>query len=362
MKFLIISNMYPSKKAPHYGVFVKNLNEQLEQLGHQYDLIKIKKQKNIILKLLNYFKLVAGSIFLILFKQYDYVYLHYPSMTGIIPEIIKRKKIKKIKIISNFHGNDLIPEVDHDKRFQKVSQSLLDISEKIIVPSDYFYNEAEKRMKSSNNLFILPSGGVDMNRFYPQKKYIAKKKLNLKNDIEYIGFVSRIEKNKGWDIFIEAFSHVIKKYPNLKAIMVGDGKEYASMIKMINEKKISESIILKKMIPQEELNNYFNSFSIFCFPTMRKSESLGLVGLEAMATKTLVIASDKFGPTSYIKNEHNGFLFEMGNSEDLALKIDKVFQLNEEKKLEIQNKAYENVLKYSAATTLNELEYILKKE
>ena len=54
---------------------------------------------------------------------------------------------------------------------------------------------------------------------------------------------------------------------------------------------------------QEYLVNIYNSLDIFVFPTYRKSESLGLVGLEAMACETLVIASNNYGPTDYIKDK-----------------------------------------------------------
>ena len=30
-KILLVSNMYPSKKYPHYGVFVKNIYESLQK-------------------------------------------------------------------------------------------------------------------------------------------------------------------------------------------------------------------------------------------------------------------------------------------------------------------------------------------
>lgn len=60
----------------------------------------------------------------------------------------------------------------------------------------------------------------------------------------------------------------------------------------------------------KELALFYSAIDIFCFPTYRKSDSLGLVGLEAMACGCIVIISVMAGPTSYIKNQENGFFFK----------------------------------------------------
>ena len=53
-RILVISNMYPSKEWPHYGVFVKNCVELLRNDGYKVDVVYIKKttskiKKNIFL-------------------------------------------------------------------------------------------------------------------------------------------------------------------------------------------------------------------------------------------------------------------------------------------------------------------------
>ena len=64
----------------------------------------------------------------------------------------------------------------------------------------------------------------------------------------------------------------------------------------------------------------------FIFPSTLK-ESLGLVGLEAMACGIPVIASDSHGPTDYIEDRKNGFLFSTGDICSLIDKVDYYYKL-----------------------------------
>ena len=50
----MLTNMYPSKKYPHYGTFVKNTEDILKEIGFKVDTIKISKHDNKIIRLLSY--------------------------------------------------------------------------------------------------------------------------------------------------------------------------------------------------------------------------------------------------------------------------------------------------------------------
>ena len=78
-KILLISNMYPSKKYKHYGVFVQNTASILKNNGYQVDVSALKKKDSNLGKLGGYLSFYIKSIFLCLFHRYDYLYAHYIS-------------------------------------------------------------------------------------------------------------------------------------------------------------------------------------------------------------------------------------------------------------------------------------------
>ena len=98
---------------------------------------------------------------------------------------------------------------------------------------------------------------------------------------------------------------------------------------------------------QKDLVDYYNAFDVFVFPTKRKSESLGLVGLEAMACKTFVIACNLYGPKEYVIDNKNALTYQnVKNGKELAFKIKKFMNMNEKEKEKILDEAYETAKKY----------------
>ena len=74
--------------------------------------------------------------------------------------------------------------------------------------------------------------------------------------------------------------------------MVGVGEDEEKANALIQEYHLENVIKKYPMQTQKELALFYSAIDIFCFPTYRKSDSLGLVGLEAMACGTPVITSN----------------------------------------------------------------------
>ena len=150
-----------------------------------------------------------------------------------------------------------------------------------------------------------------------------------------------------------------KSIGNKKFLIVGSGTEENKMLSLINELDILKYIEIRSMTTQDELVNLYNSLDIFVFPSYRK-ESLGLVGLEAMACETLVIASKNYGPTDYLIDNKNGMFFEPNNYKELAKKIIQMENLNNEEINKMTKKARNTAIKYDSEKTKNILINIFK--
>lgn len=347
-KILIISNMYPSKKYPHYGIFVKHTAEILQAAGNQIDISCMKKRNGKFFKICSYVIFYLNTICKILFGRYDILYSHYASHTAL--PILIATKFKHIPIVVNVHGNDVIAETKNDEKYFEMVQKLLKISSYVICPSIYFKKLIINKFSIlKNKIIVYPSGGVDTNFFRNIDKQYALKYLGLEPDKIYIGYVSRIEINKGWDLFIKAGKKLISENDNIRLIVVGDGLQIKEYENLVNKLEIEHYIYKYDLLSQDEILYVYNSLDVFVFPTYRKSESLGLVGLEAMSCKTVTVLPDKYGPTSYGIDNINSFVF---NSEDIESLIKTIKRaLNSSEKHFIVENARKTALQYNHKNT-----------
>lgn len=131
--------------------------------------------------------------------------------------------------------------------------------------------------------------GVDQKLFNPNKrKTISRQQTNYL----YVGRIS-IEKN------ITAFLDL--KIAG-KKIVVGDGPQ----LKKLKEKYKDVEFIGVKL--GKELSEYYANADVFVFPS--KSDTFGVVLIEALASGTPVAAYPVTGPIDVIKSGRNGFLDE----------------------------------------------------
>ncbi len=361
-RILLVSNMYPSNKNKHYGSFVKNVYNLLKNDDFIIAKNTITKHNNKFTKLLAYIKLYLVTIIEGVIGCYDYIYIHFVSHSS--PGGIIVKKIKpNIKLILNAHGNDVVADFDFEKKNVKRSKKYLQQADMVVVPSNYFASVMKKDYKiKENKIFIYPSGGVNTTKFKKNDMTESKKACGLDKNKSYIGFVSRFEKDKGHDTFVEAINILVneKKITKYNYVMVGNGKEEKKLLNLIKKYKLNKYITIRNMVTQDELVNIYNSLDLFVLPTFRKSDSLTLVGLEAMACEVPLIVANNYGPTDYVKDGVNGFFFTPQDAKDL---VDKIIKVSKSKSLNKVNKeARKTAIEYDAENTKERIKRVFSDD
>ncbi|WP_409023168.1 glycosyltransferase family 4 protein (plasmid) [Enterococcus faecium] len=343
---LVVSNMYPSPQAPNYGVFVRNFCEKLQET-HEIKIISLTKKNNKLTKLMGYLIFYLNIFFHFVFRRYELVYVHYAGYNS-PPLLLGRLFNKKTKLIVNVHGSDVTPEKNLERKTNFLTKYLVRLADLVVVPSVYFEKIVKKKYGDVPT-FISPSAGIDSTIFNGDHCHLKEAQSFV------IGYVSRVDKEKGWDTALYAFSKILNKIPEAKLIMIGSGKENEEAVKLIEELKLEKDVEKIEMLDQQRLAYYYSSFDVFLFPSVRAGESLGLVGLEAMACGTPVIGSDCGGIKTYVKHGINGFLFTPKNVESLAQSILEFYELSENQKKEMSAHALSTARDYDAQKVNNQL-------
>ena len=348
-RILLVSNMYPSKRYKHYGSFVKNSKEQLESNGFQVDIAVKKKKVLFIFKFVDYICFYISAIFQSFLKSYDYYYVHYISHSGLAVLPAKAVSPKTI-LVCNAHGNDVVVDLEDEMVNVKRSKFVLKYTNHVIVPSFYFKDVIiHDYGYPENQVTVYPSGGVNTHVFHEMSQDACREELGLDKKTTYIGMVSRIEKNKGYDTLLDAIN-LLKKEPfmkHTKLIVIGTGEEQNEFHSLIDKYHLKDFVIQKDFVYQTELVKYYNAIDVMIFPTKRKSESLGLVGLEAMACKTPLIACNLYGPREYAVDGENSLTYQdIKDGKELAKKIKEFFHMKESEKQKLIDNAFETAQKY----------------
>ena len=119
----------------------------------------------------------------------------------------------------------------------------------------------------------------------------ARIELGLHSDDFVFGTIGRLVRIKGHIHLLKAFHKVHNDNPNVKLLIIGEGKERALLEKYIDSHNLQQCVLLPGEIINA--NRFIKAFDVFVLPSLQ--EGFGMVLLEAMAGKIPSIASNVGG-------------------------------------------------------------------
>lgn len=123
---------------------------------------------------------------------------------------------------------------------------------------------------------------------------------------------------KGYDKAIQIAAKVLKKYPDWKWVICGEGPERQHLEQMIHQAGLENNVILPGAV--KDMNKQYQQAAMFVLTS--KMEGLPMVLLEAMAWGLPLISFDIMtGPSDIIIDEINGYLIEPDDTNAMADKI-----------------------------------------
>lgn len=142
-----------------------------------------------------------------------------------------------------------------------------------------------------------------------------------------ITFIGRIAPNKGQEYFIQALGLLPAE---VRGVLVGNmTDESERSIRSLAERSgCSERLELRRWASREEIVEIFDSTSVFVFPSLWE-ETLGIVGLEALARGVPVVASDIGGVNEWLIDGKNGFAVPPKSAEAISRSVKKILSSRE---------------------------------
>ncbi|MCK9430315.1 MAG: glycosyltransferase family 4 protein [Candidatus Omnitrophica bacterium] len=133
-------------------------------------------------------------------------------------------------------------------------------------------------------------------------------------NIPLVGIVARLSDVKGHTYLFKAMPNVLKSFPSVKLLVVGEGKMKGVLIKEADDLAIKDSVLFLAQVGGTE--NVLAGLDVFVMPSLQ--EGLGLALMEAMAQGLAVVGSAVGGIKTLIKDGQNGLLIMPADPVSLA--------------------------------------------
>jgi glycosyltransferase involved in cell wall biosynthesis len=151
--------------------------------------------------------------------------------------------------------------------------------------------------------------GVDIDFFESGMGADFRNSYGIGSNETVIGHVSRLAPEKNQEYLAEAVALYLVNNPG-KFVVVGEGSSEERIRDIFSDYNLHERLILAGRKSGQELSNAYKAMDLFVFAS--KSETQGMVLVEAMAASLPVIALDASGTREVVEDNKNGRLLEEG--------------------------------------------------
>jgi len=245
--------------------------------------------------------------------DYDLIFASSFPFDHILPAYVASKKWKIPIIIMPLTHSEY-----PDAFFSATRLSMLYNADGIVVSTNYEKKILETKAIEGNKIsVILPPLFIKSNVELNPEKF--RKKIGLLPDEKVVLYLGAKGKSKGIFSLIDAMNIVWKSNLQVRLVVAGSASNEFNKYCAKLSKKNKAKILDLGLVSEEDKQNAFCSCDVLVLPS--KSESFGLVYLEAWYHQKPVIGCKIGAVLDVIDDGKNGLLVEFGNAKELAEKI-----------------------------------------
>jgi D-inositol-3-phosphate glycosyltransferase len=263
---------------------------------------------------------------------YDILHSHY-WLSGWVGS--SAKAIWGVPLVASFHTLGKVKNYSLARGEQPEPSTRLQGEERVIAGADRILAPTPAEAAQLVGLYRADPGhirivppGVDHTIFFPRDRLAARERLHLAG-LRLALFVGRLQPHKGPDIAVRTLAEAVARDPDATSDLVlaivggpsgtGHGAEVARLMELAAALGVSERVMLFPPLPQARLADVYAAADVVLVPS--RSESFGLVALEAQACGTPVVAAAVGGLRYVVRHGQTGFLVEGHDPADHASRM-----------------------------------------
>jgi glycosyltransferase involved in cell wall biosynthesis len=241
---------------------------------------------------------------------------HFPGLECLLFLAMKALRQYDGQIVLTFHGSDVANALSTTRLERFLWKMLLRHADHIVVVSNSLGSELltmEPRVAEKVRTIY---NGVDSAFFGPMEDE-TRPRLPALNHQRGILSVGSFTLNKGHDVLIRAFGHVLSKVPDARLVLVGgDGPEIELIRQLIDSMSFAQKVNIFKDVPHERIPAFLSQADLFVLASHREGHPLAVI--EAGAVGVPIVCTRTTGSLELISDKVTGRLVEVGDEHALA--------------------------------------------
>ena len=257
-------------------------------------------------------------------------------LSGLSGHVIKHEL--NLPLVCTFHTLDRVKaesmpeevEADMPHRRAEAEASIIECSDAVLASCSVEADQIASLYGGEPGRIRIVPPGVDHAFFGPGHRPQARRALGLPLDGRLLLFVGRIQPLKCADVAVETLAELRETASEPYRLVVVGGpsgphgeKALQGLHRLADARGVREHVHFIDPQPHELLSSYYRAADVCLVPS--RSESFGLVALEAAACGTPVVASAVGGLTTLVDHGHTGFLVDEPDPAAYAAAVRRVF-------------------------------------
>lgn len=244
-------------------------------------------------------------------EQLDLMHVHYAIPHAVCAILGRDMAGSDIGIVTTLHGTD-ITVLGSDSSLKEAIRYGIEKSDAVTAVSDSLKDQTYELINPDQQIETVYNF-VDEREYYSQDSSLLKKELGIDEHIKVLIHVSNFRKVKRVGDVVDTFYRV-RKQVDAKLLLVGDGPEMGRTIQQVKELGLEEHVLF--LGKRDNLSELYSMSDLKLL--LSEKEAFGLVLLEAMACGVPGIGTHIGGMPEIIIPGENGYLVELGDTEQAA--------------------------------------------
>lgn len=281
----------------------------------------------------------------------DFDIIHLNSSNALLGSIGAKLSTKKPKTIFTYHGLSILDEnykinilaKNLYKHYFKILMNFIDIS--VFVCQSNLETIKKLGIETNSHVIFNSKNNIE---FYSKEKAreIIKQSTNIDFEKSFtLGSIGRLSYQKNYKFLISIFPKILKKMPEMKLLIIGDGEERKKLQNLIKKNNLEKQIFL--IGSKDNAHKLLPAFDLFVLPSIYEGMSITII--EVLFAGIPMLVSDVGGNKETMKKTEEQ-IYKLNSEQEFIEKLYIIFKSDI-----LKNELIKDNLNFSSRFTTDEM-------